>query len=463
MAKLNDEEKQIRQNDILNFILNYPGEYSVDEIAKLFDVSSKTIRSTYGEIYKNQGVIGGTRKQKYGAEKLEKQIETIRQISFSKEEIKKCYIVFIITCVYKGKVLYDELIRSLISNYMYEAGEITSEAEKIAKYIKENKDNNKAKMYDKYIKRIKELEEKLEKENKSIDDIDIFNLIKKEVLKNKELYMKKLLNELKEADLIQLENNYVKIVEGNKLSQIDEFKLHEFLIYLNVLKEIHPKVSIYKRLFSKLSILCTSFKDNIVNVDKLNGLSIFDEFKVETIRKAIYEKKCISFYYRSSNNSDWIGQGLIIPLGIIYNHYKDQWYLNAYSGQGKRQEEKLYRLDKIINLEILEEEGIGNFNTEKFENALGVNSGKLQEVEVHFDNEEFVKRKVQVYCRERNSANLYEENNKLVLRDEISGITEFEAWVRGFGKSAKCIKSEALVRRINENINKLKERYEIYE
>lgn len=63
---------------------------------------------------------------------------------------------------------------------------------KITKYIKENKDKNKAKIYDKYINRIKELEEKLEKENKSSDDIDIVNLIKREVLKNKELYMKKL-------------------------------------------------------------------------------------------------------------------------------------------------------------------------------------------------------------------------------------------------------------------------------
>lgn len=61
------------------------------------------------------------------------------------------------------------------------------------------------------------------------------------------------------------------------------------------------------------------------------------------------------------------------------------------------------------------------------------------------------------------SKSILEESNKLVLRDEISGITEFEAWVRGFGKSAKCIKSKALVRRINENINKLKGRYEIYE
>lgn len=460
MAKLNDEEKQIRQNDILNFILNYPREYSIEEIAEIFDISSKTIRSTYGEIYKSQGVIGGTSKQKYGAEKIEKQIETIRQISFSKEEIKKCYIIFIITCVYKGKVLYDELVRALLNSYLYEANEIDNEVQGIVNSIKDNK---KVKMHDKYIKKLNELKQKLEAENKILDDIDLFDVIKKDVFKNKKLYIKKLLNELKEANLINVESNYVQVVLGNKLSQIDEYKLHEFLIYLNILKEIHPKMSIYKRLFSKLSILCTSFRDNIVNVDKLNGLSIFDELKVEAIREAIYKKQCINFYYRSSNNSEWIEQESIIPLGIIYNYYKDQWYLSAYSGRGKRQEERLYRLDKVINIDILDEEGTGNFDKEKFEDAIGINAGKVQEIEVHFDNEEFVKRKVQVYCRERKLGKLYEENNKLVLRDEISGITEFETWVRGFGKSAKCIKPEALVRRINENINKLKGRYEIYE
>lgn len=465
MAKLSEEETQARQNDILNFILNYPGEYSVDEIAKIFDVSSKTIRSNYSKIYKNQGVIGRTRNQKYILEKLEGKIQTIRPVSFSKEEIKKCYIVFLIVYVYNGKVLYDTLVRDLLNKYLYDTEKINEEVEYIKNFIKDYKDDNsKGKKYDKYVREIKELKNKLNKENKIVQEDEIINLIEIIVLENKKVYIKKFLNELRDGNWISLESGYVKVVSENKLSKINEYKLHEFLIYLNILKEIHPKASIYKRLFSKLTISSPNFKDNIVNVNKLNGLSIFDEFKTEAIMEAIYKNKCINFLYKSPNNGQWVEQRSIIPLGIIYNHYKDQWYLNAYSGKGKRKEEKLYRLDKIVNIEILEEEGTGNFDKEKFEYAIGINTGgRVEEIEVHFDNEEFVRRKVEAYSKERKQAKLDESNNKLILTDEINGITEFETWVRSFGKSAKCIKSKTLVRRISENINKLKERYEIYE
>lgn len=464
MAKLNNSKTQIRQNEILNFILNYPGEYSIEEIAQIFDVSTKTIKSTYKKEFEKQGIFLDTDSNKHCIiKKINGNIDIISSKKFSKEEIKKYYIVFIVAYVYHGKVLYSELVNSLLDSYFYDKLETEKEISFIGENLCNKKYTNEFTELSKEEKKIQVIITKKYKLDEFHWDISIESEIKEIIFEQRKIYIIKLINQLIKENILKKEYKYIHLIVDNPLVNIDEYRLQELLVYLSVIKEIHPKASLYKRLFTKINMLCGNFKSNYITVDKLNGLSIFDELKVKILTQAIYNKKCISFLYKKNNSEELNTQSLVIPLGIVYNFYKDQWYLNAYMGKGKRQEERMYRLDKILNIEILQEEGYGNFHKTRFEDALGVNPGKLVDVQVYFENEEFIKRKLKIYCKGRKNSKLIICDKTIILKDKISGITEFESWIRGFGKSAKCVEPEVLVNRLKRNLDKLKERYKIYE
>jgi predicted DNA-binding transcriptional regulator YafY len=71
--------------------------------------------------------------------------------------------------------------------------------------------------------------------------------------------------------------------------------------------------------------------------------------KLSTIKKAIEEIKVISFKY--TNNSSESAQRFVEPVKLIYKGYS--WYLYAYCRT--REDIRVFKLSRIINLEILEE------------------------------------------------------------------------------------------------------------
>lgn len=477
-GKINIEEKDFRDNNILNFIISYSGEYSTEEIAKIFEVDKRTIINILNDFEKRKNIKSKSRKKKLIVEEIDNEISKIATLNYSKEEIRKNYLIYSIL-VFGDSVKREKLIKSFLNDFTGD-------------FFKNNKENS------------SEL--------------------------SKKSYLDRLIRELiTEGRLIE-EDSLIKIPD-NKFKNIDKETLEDLLIYIGILKEIHPKKAIYKRIYEKLRIINKEKSNQFIKTNERAGLSIYDEDKVNLIEKALKEDRFIKFKYKSSKDKGFKLHLFLIPLGIIYSYHNDLWYLEALEGKGKKQQKNIYRLDslyelsimdidhlmkrvmdqgvitklkvkkgktiksfskvkiekisyeknkdlilleginlednskinfhyhKIIDLDVVNKERKHYFNKEIYENALGVNAGKAKRVKVKFEREEFIERKLKIYQKERKSAKVKIEKDFFILEDEVSGITEFKAWVKSFGKSAYCISPKSLNLSIKEDLKLLKERF----
>ncbi|OFI07067.1 hypothetical protein CLOACE_04720 [Clostridium acetireducens DSM 10703] len=391
--KSTDEKVTYFKNRILSFILNHPGEYGAKDIGDIFGFTKRRIQD-YVKYYNSIGFYIRSKKGKYNVLKLPYNYKTIKD-SLNITSIKKAILYENLKEFNKEKINKSNFINYVIQN--------------------------------------------------KICDVET------------EKYANKLLYSLKKDGYINMENNYI-FIDKNPLDVLNKDEILSLLIYINVMKNIYPRRvelhSIFLKLLVKFEKLGGEFNNNIIIYPHKHNISAFDERILQTIDKAIYEKRKINFIYKTYKSYETIEE---IPLGLVYNHWKDLWYMLCSN-------DRLYRLDRIVYIEIGDKlKYLPDFNKDLLSKSFGASMEKVTSVEIHFDKEDFIFRKLKVYSSIRKTASIEEKSDKYILRDEVCGVREIEKWVRSFGKSAKCIKPLKLKDRISKDIELLKERYGINE
>lgn len=470
-GKVSFKNQIIRNNNIMNFILNYSGEYSLDEMSNIFNINKRTIINIINNMQEEKGIKGKSRKRIFVVDEVNQKVSKFKNDSISSEEIKKIYILIILIVKYSGKVERKQFTHNFINE----------------KDFFEN-DNN-----------------ALAKKN----------------------YIDSLIRELIEEEKIIECGSIIKVKE-NILKYDNKNLLEKFKLWIDLEKQINPKRYIYKSISNKLNTICNFGYENL-EVENSCLLSSYDEEKVILIQRAIIESRYLSFKYKVGNENGFIKKMCIFPLGLIYSEIKDSWYLEGVEGLGKRQEKKLYKLQKLYDLnntttddliviaknlkkkvrvdikvgqtikrysglEIIdlkyvdekekiviefkeENEKLLNidyrkildfniedkfikykFNKEKYLSSFNINNGKETKVKVIFDRELFIERKLLLYKSERESCYIDISLEKIVLEDKVSDLMEFKAFINSFGKSAICVEPPKLIEKCKNDLNILKGR-----
>lgn len=271
-----------------------------------------------------------------------------------------------------------------------------------------------------------------------------------------EKYIEKLLRQMKAEEIININKGRVSIKENiiSKLSKEERFKI---LLYLRIMKDINPKRRILNEIYEKISLNYDNFNRDFIEISSKDTVSSFDEDYIMLLEKAISQSKEVEFNFVNKGKSK---EHRVVPIGLIYNEYKDLWYLYALQKNKKNNFNKLlFRVDKMIRLNILERKEIGYLDMNIFKDSLGVSIEKLTTVKVEFENEEFILRKVIGYKAKRDNARVEIKGEKIILIDKVNGINEFKDWVKSFGKSAVCLEPEKLINKLRGDIELLKMRY----
>lgn len=470
-GKVSFKDQIIRNNNIMNFILNYSGEYSVEEISNIFNINKRTIINIINSIQEKKGVKGKSRKRIFVVDEVNQKVSKFKNNSISSEEIKKIYILIVLIVQYSGKIERKQFTNNFINEKDF--------------FENDNNDLSKKKYIDSLIRELIE-------EGKIIEYGSIIK-VKDNILKNKNKNM-----------------------------------LEKFKIYLDLEKQINPKRQIYKSISNKLNSIC-DFRYENLEVINSSLLSSYDEEKVIFIQKAIIDCRYLSFKYKSSNEYGFLKKICIFPLGLIYSEIKDSWYLEGVEGFGKRQEKKLYKLQKLydltntkiddliivakkLNRKVRLETKVGQkvksysglevidfkyidkkdeisiefkdedknflnidygkivdfyiedkfirykFNKDKHIASFNINNGKETKVKVIFDKEVFIERKLLVYKSERETCFIDTSGEKIVLEDKVSDLMEFKAFINSFGQSAICLEPSKLIEKCKNDLNVLKGR-----
>lgn len=100
----------------------------------------------------------------------------------------------------------------------------------------------------------------------------------------------------------------------------------------------------------KLSALFQMQSDNWLEVDYTRwGDKASDKLKFDCLKSAILQRRCVKISYASSHAKTT--ERIIHPLKLLYKGRS--WYLKAYCT--KRQEFRLFKINRILSLEVLKE------------------------------------------------------------------------------------------------------------
>lgn len=391
------ESAQLK-NRILNFIINNSGDYGVSELADIFGIEKRTVQYFVGD-YNEKGFIIKSRKNKYNVFAYPENFKTFKRV-IDAEQLKKWIVYdYLKDCCRNGNAVHMDIF---------------------SKIVCEN--------------------------NSSITD--------------KSSYIFKLLRKLQDEGYVKIEKGKVIPVK-NPFYEMSEDELKSLLIYLNIIKNYFPSSVILHQIFFKFKLIyekkfSKKFDRRLAVFAHKHKISTYDDDHVMIIEKALSEGRCVNFTYKLKMSIKHVKD---VPKGLIYNNWKDAWYLVCGT-----ERESIYRVDKIVDLnlgDVIEDYGKFPFDKELYSVSLGAVNEPIYEVEVHFVPKEFILRKLKQYCSMRKYAELMYEEECCILKDKVSGLHEFKKWVRSFGYGAKCIKPAELAESIVNDINLMKERYGI--
>lgn len=228
----------------------------------------------------------------------------------------------------------------------------------------------------------------------------------------------------------------------------------EGTVYQSDLRMLFDKVQCLLNTDSKLSY---KMLEEIIsfNIAPLRGEDWQVAQNFSSLQTAVNSQNKVRIAYHSMNNSE-IADRVIYPYHIRY--HQSAWYVIAYCTM--RSEIRIFALDRISALEILEEKFILplDFNIEKYlENVWGIMRGEQYQVKIEFDafQAKWIRERPLKEGEEIREA----EGGGLIFTCNVSGLTEITQWVMSFGSHAKVLEPEELRNEIKEEIKKLKEIY----
>lgn len=154
-----------------------------------------------------------------------------------------------------------------------------------------------------------------------------------------------------------------------------------------------------------------------------------------------FQTNAISFLYK--------GKEIHFSVGIlVYSQDKDMLYLIGHrSGTKQRAKEiiKCSDIEKITSLDI-ENNQYGRIEYIKYlQNMFSISAEeKPEKVEIIFENSPDILIRLKRLQKLRVNASLTETPDGIIYKDEISGLSDFTAYLRGFGYKYKVITPESL-------------------
>lgn len=253
------------KNRILSFIINHPGEYGAEEIAKIFSLSRRRVQDYVSE-YNKMGFDIESRKCKYSVYRIPRYLKTINE--FLINDLKK-YAVYSHIKRLCGKTGYYN--RKLFVESYSNRGSFSGISE---------------------------------------------------------IYMQKIIKSLEEDEgLIYTKDNYLHIYK-NPVDNMNDIQLLKFLLFIKIMKFIYPRFDTLNEVYLKL-VLKYIERGNNYNFDAAiypykTKVSIYDEAVLTRVEDLLYKSLAASISYKSRNG---ILIKEIRPSGIIYNFRKDMWYI----------------------------------------------------------------------------------------------------------------------------------------
>ena len=285
----------------------------------------------------------------------------------------------------------------------------------------------------------------------------------------------RLVNELIDSDDLEFDvSTQTYYLTGRKIPlqlDLDYDKLYDLNIELASISNGNSYSSELNSLYNKtcqlLGCLDTAdffFKHYIVSGKKLDGLTTVVS-RLDKLADIDYKKHIMRITYTNKK-----GQTLttFFALGkIIYVIEKDSLYL-----LGKSYSEKVTNdesIDMILNVSRIQniEELIFThdcYNSSHYQeivkNMFSISINEPIKVTVEFDRFGNIERKIRYLTYQRQGSASYEvKDNKIIYTDSISGLSDFAAYLRKFGKSVHVIEPQELKDKLAFSVTRTLNRY----
>jgi len=274
---------------------------------------------------------------------------------------------------------------------------------------------------------------------------------------------------LKKDEVFQLGKKFLPIYRHRIKKELNEVireleRKYRYMQYNPLLSEVLNKLKAYRNTF--IYTIDTHIEEYFEERRKIRYYHGPREHVEETlimikneISRALFEEKKIKVTYKGKEQ-------FFYPLGLVYNQNNQAWYLIAKPVR-KREAAKKLRLDRIEQLEVLEEPIPKEVETcvkAMVAPGWGIGTGRKEKVKVLFYNRanaiDRVKPILEVRKVVHPTCNYYFDSaGNLIFEDYISGIEEFLSWLRQFGANALILEPASLMEKYRETLKKLAELY----
>lgn len=202
----------------------------------------------------------------------------------------------------------------------------------------------------------------------------------------------------------------------------------------------------------------------IISGKKLDGLTTIAA-RLEKLADIDYKKYVLRISYTNKKGEEL---STYFALGkIIYVIEKDSLYLLGKNYSDKTATDE--SLDIIINVARIKDIQPLSFthdcyNSDYFnkiaESMFSISTKPPVNVVVEFDNFGNIGRKIQYLTYQRRHSASYEiKDNKIIYKDSISGLSDFAAYLRKFGKSVHVIEPQELKDKLEFSVKRTLNRY----
>ncbi|ACV63740.1 hypothetical protein Dtox_2986 [Desulfofarcimen acetoxidans DSM 771] len=179
----------------------------------------------------------------------------------------------------------------------------------------------------------------------------------------------------------------------------------------------------------------------------------------QTLRECVVRRKVVEVIYRGR-------RARLKPLGVIYHWRRGLWYVIAFGGRAQGKVPLVFRLDRMEKAEQLDrdfampgEEEVSQLLSRYW----GVSGDKTFQVEVRFRNTSWDTNAVERMICEMNYRKSYYDgcqvklypDGSAILRDEITGLSEFKSWLRGYGDVVEVISPLWLQESVKETAGRM--------
>lgn len=223
-----------------------------------------------------------------------------------------------------------------------------------------------------------------------------------------------------------------------------------------------------KRFYDMSTIILNGFEDsdscetneNYIVHGKRNKLDAATAKAYEKLNEVPYQARKLNIKYKT--NGGEVLTVLDFSTGlVVYSVEKNRMYLLGELSDNKI----IIAIDSIIDIQFTEKRNtIYNSDLYKkviFNEMFSVSIDNLEAVEVLFDNENFIRFKIETLTKKRPDAKLTynEEINKFVYTDKLRGMADFASYLRQFSRGAFALKPESLRKSLSDSTQRVIDNY----